>query len=738
MSVYICDKPFNLDLEGFEGFEGLVLSDFQKYSFYAISNECNSLVTAGTGSGKTLSLYFAISFFKKKNKKIIYTSPIKALSNQKYYELTTKFKDVSFGLITGDIKTNPDADVVIMTCEILRNKLKDSELENVACVVFDEVHYINDEDRGTVWEECIISLPKNISLVLLSATLDRPESFAKWISNIRQRDTYVSGIGLKRIVPLMHYSLLFYNSSSLKIKELEQLKVDGPILLQDQDTFKPEAFDKVQKIIKLLNKNSIKMNKFHVANEVVKYLNEKELTPAIYFCLSKNEIYNYVSSIQTNLINDFTISLECRHILKKLDNYQDFMSVPEYDFLLKSLQKGIAYHHAGMLSIYRELVEILFAKGLIKVLFATETFSVGLNMPTKSVVFDSFSKYDGSKFRYLKSHEYTQMAGRAGRRSIDTIGYVFHLNNLFDECPDFYEYKHIMSNTPLKIRSKFKMSYNMILDDDLLDSCCKDTILKAELDEFLKQIEVELEEKQKEHSQISKDELLNQYINLLKNKDVGSQKVRKNNQQELKNFDSATITKYNKLSKLESEIKSLVDQKEDNQNYLFNQYNNLKKDLLNNDFYDPLKKTISKGIKEIHPLVFTEVLLYLQSIENIGIDDIACIFYIFCSNDHEEEFENEDAFKKEIKKCCNKYHYDIFYNYETFKKWINASTKEECNIILKDVKYLGTFSKCVLKLNNLVQEIMTITVLNVDFLHKVSQIPEKTLKYIITNQSLYL
>ena len=219
--VILCDNPYtNSKYDHYFELYPYALSDFQKYAIEAIVEEQHVLVTAHTGSGKTLPAEFAIKHFTNKGKKVIYTSPIKALSNQKFYEFTQKYPEISFGLITGDIKTNPNADVLIMTTEILMNYLfsvgpeTDTQTlqfqidiqQELACVVFDEVHYINDADRGQTWEQTILMLPEHIQLVMLSATIDNPSGFAKWIENRGTKKTVYLASTEHRVVPLTHYA----------------------------------------------------------------------------------------------------------------------------------------------------------------------------------------------------------------------------------------------------------------------------------------------------------------------------------------------------------------------------------------------------------------------------------------------------------------------------------------------------------------------------------------------------
>ena len=232
--VKICPKtyPKNLDEKYNHLFSkySFSLSPFQKYAIEAIYTGNNVLVTAHTGSGKTLPAEFAIEYFTFNKKKVIYTAPIKALSNQKFYEFSRKYKNISFGILTGDIKTNPEADVLIMTTEILLNSLYNDKSEfdmnynDLGCVIFDEVHYINDPERGRVWEEAIMMLPSNVQMVMLSATIDTPENFAKWIeTNKPEKIVYLASTN-ERVVPLTHYGFITVTNGiykAIKNKELE-------------------------------------------------------------------------------------------------------------------------------------------------------------------------------------------------------------------------------------------------------------------------------------------------------------------------------------------------------------------------------------------------------------------------------------------------------------------------------------------------------------------------------------
>ena len=507
--VVICDNIYNNE-KYFEHFKNysFELSDFQKYAIEAIVSGDHILVTAHTGSGKTLPAEFAISYFTKLKKKVIYTSPIKALSNQKYYEFTKNFSDISIGILTGDIKFNPDAQVLIMTTEILQNNLYkkmqnndnksnlyfDMDIENeLACVVFDEIHYINDASRGKVWEETIMLLPNQVQMVMLSATIDRPEKFAQWCENKNgsTKQVYLASTN-HRVVPLKHYIYMNTNESLYKkIKDEDinkELKKEmNKLHILKDETLHDSTIVNTTRLLKTMEKNEIYIKPSFILNSLINYLMKNEMLPAICFVFSRRNVEKYAFQITVNLFDyddahvPSIINRECYNIIKKLPNYEEYLNLPEYLSMISLLQKGIAIHHSGIMPILREMVELLFAKGYIKVLFATETFAVGINMPTKTVMFTSLSKYDESGLRYLHSHEYTQMAGRAGRRGLDKIGHVIHCNNLFQNVPDMNTYKSILSGKPQTLVSKFKISYNLLLNLIALNKLDIDTFINSSM-----------------------------------------------------------------------------------------------------------------------------------------------------------------------------------------------------------------------------------------------------------------
>ena len=426
------------------------LDYFQKYAVRAINKQHNFMACVATGSGKSTLADYAIAVSLSKGKRVIFTSPIKALSNQKYKEFKEAYGEKNVGLMTGDIKFNPDAPCIIMTAEILRNLLykhksftKDLgitstlSLLDVDTVIMDEVHYINNKERGHVWEETLIMLPKEINLVLLSATIDQPEKLAKWIGKIKEKTIHLVS-NTHRIIPLTHYLYkpTYYNDlGDDKGKESALIPI-----MTNEGSWKASVYDEwsknfgkmfdlnLEKGSDLYKKQAEKSysNKNRL-NNLIDYLKLCNLCPAICFVFSRKNCELYASSISEYLVTGKE-SAEIENIFHFYTHaYRTRLeSLPQYYSILDLLKKGIAYHHSGLVPVLKEVIEIIFSKGFIKVLFATETFSVGLNMPTKTVVFLEYQKPDASGNRMLYTDEYLQMAGRAGRRGIDTKGYVIY------------------------------------------------------------------------------------------------------------------------------------------------------------------------------------------------------------------------------------------------------------------------------------------------------------------------
>ena len=455
------------------------LDTFQQHAISAISKDENVLVCAKTGSGKTLVGEYQIYHSLKKGKRVFYTTPIKSLSNQKFYDLKKQFGDV--GIMTGDIKFCPNASIVIMTTEILRNLLYKQgtatehlgltaslSLDNLDAVIFDECHYINDKDRGKIWEETMILLHPSINLVMLSATLDHPEYFANWLGVLKQKPIHLIETQY-RIVPLTH-NLLDSNYKLVPLmnsKEVYNEKVYTDWLKYRKNiSDEKKAFQKKVKDARHMGVEGAIDGKIHTfefihqMNETIKMLETSELLPAIFFILSRKQCELYADKVDTTLLSSSDIA-SVKHIISFHLHRKDLDKVPQYHTIYNLLCKGVAFHHSGLLPVLKEIIEILFSKGFVKVLFCTETFAVGLNMPTKTVLFAGFRKFDDEGMRVLRNDEYIQMAGRAGRRGKDDKGVIIYLpdHEPLEPC----EMKMMMKGSKPPIISRMDFHYDFVL-----------------------------------------------------------------------------------------------------------------------------------------------------------------------------------------------------------------------------------------------------------------------------------
>lgn len=413
-------------------YKGYELDRFQEEAIGAIENNHAVIVAAPTGAGKTLIAEYAVEKCVKEKKRIIYTAPIKALSNQKYRDFSTEYGDL-VGIVTGDVVLNAGAPILLMTTEVFRNTIFDdvSRLEDVESVVFDEIHYINDLQRGTVWEESIIFAPQNIKFICLSATIPNLKQLSQWIQSVR--DIPIDVVEeTKRPVPLIH-QMLIHGYGLRDLKFLRKLQKSGRR--------------------KFANRNR---------TNLIKIIENKRQLPCLYFGFSrdgceKNAIKyadrSFLSKVQKyKILKDFDELCE-KYNISKSPGISDFRRL---------VASGVAYHHAGMLPTLKEVVENLFTSGLIKLLFTTETFAVGINMPAQTVTFASMEKFDGVSFRYLKTLEYHQMAGRAGRRGIDSVGYVYA--QVDPKFSDYNEIERILYGDVESIESQFNLSYSTLLN----------------------------------------------------------------------------------------------------------------------------------------------------------------------------------------------------------------------------------------------------------------------------------
>ena len=438
-------------------YKNLTLDDFQIEAFKRIEENQSIIISAPTGSGKTLTVDYAIDHVFKNYKRLIYTSPIKALSNQKFRDFSKEHGKNNVGILTGDVSINRDASILIMTTEVLRNILyvDQSELSNVGYVVFDEIHYINDPERGVVWEESLILLPPEIPIVMLSATIPNAEDIKEWMEAIKNKPFNLIK-HFVRPIPLEPY---YYNG--------RLNKYTGEIKVNKKEVV---ALKKKRKNQRAVKKGRKEENKPHTVfgNDFfspIDILHEFNPTfyPIIYFIFSRKACEKAAKYVYNSDLQFITNKQEKNEIFEHIKEYKSSLDAIEdleqISITLDYAKKGIAFHHAGCLPIVKEFIETLFAKGLVKVLFATETFAMGLNLPAKSVVFHSIEKFDGVNFRLLMAGEFNQMAGRAGRRGIDTYGNAILVHNLVAANE---EIKAIFDGEAEPLESQFRLSYNSI------------------------------------------------------------------------------------------------------------------------------------------------------------------------------------------------------------------------------------------------------------------------------------
>ena len=428
------------------------LDDFQKDACRCITDGKSVVVCAPTGAGKTVIAQHAIHCALEQGKKVFYTTPLKALSNQKYNDFSEKYGIDKVGLLTGDTSINRGAQIVVMTTEVFRNMLYGTNfgsvtdnLKDVKYVILDEVHYMNDEQRGTVWEESIIYCPTNVQIVALSATVANADKLTEWINTVHSRTELINTDF--RPVPLRFY----YFDSSQPNTLLPLLTPNGTL----NKKIKPEKKE---------FKRGKAVQKRNTVKDVVRNLHEKNMLPAIYFTFSRkkcDEQMEKCASLWRKKSEKCLTPKEQEEIRQIIDDY-----IAENPYLYKNkhieyLMLGVASHHAGLLPGWKVLVEKLFQKGLIKVVFATETLAAGINMPARSTVISSISKRTDNGHRTLTPSEFLQMSGRAGRRGMDEIGYVVIVGTPF-QTPE--EVAELVLSDANPLESKFSPSYSMVLN----------------------------------------------------------------------------------------------------------------------------------------------------------------------------------------------------------------------------------------------------------------------------------
>jgi superfamily II RNA helicase len=755
------------------------IDNLQKYGFQQIDKNDNILICAPTGTGKTSYAIYSIFYHLKKNNKIVYTSPVKALSNEKYREMTDLIKtynnqhntNYTVGILTGDIKINPLADIIIMTTEILRNALykkTDKEIEdefnfteNTGCVIFDECHYIAS-DRGTVWEESIVLLNPSIQLIMLSATIDNPYDFSQWIGHLKQKPIHLIAT-THRNVPLEYYIYMKNNLYSIF----------------NNNQFNLIEYTKAKQIYNLVKEEKEKKHKMHTLNteiltELVRYLSQNDLLQAIIFSFSKNQCELFAESI----IQQLTTEDEIIEIDKVFDmymsKYPEYHQLSQYINLKSMIRKGIAYHHSGLIQIMKEIVEILFKQGLIKIIFGTETLGIGVNFSVKTVVFTSLQKHTKKEFRYLTTSEYLQMAGRAGRRGKDIKGNVIILPLYL--YPSDNDLKYIFTGPKQRITSKFIYDYGFILKIPLSENLNIDTFISKSLFyvdnmKLVNGLNYQLNQLQQkiDSSEFNIDE---QILSLIKEYDkfesnrkklenelgikvVLSKKQQKEQQSiqfkinKIDNFKEY-YQKYNEYNQLNDELSNINKRIIINQNIINDNSKNMIQFLVDIDYMCKtalnknlneitkeditVKGIIASYITECNPIILTEIIVNDLLLELDLIDIIVLLSMLIQdtnnplqeSDDKNGLFFDYTILSENIKSVCkflreqtSKYieleQYCGIYDsekWELITDFINPAKmwaeKKTIQKITQTGIYEGTFVRNMLKISNIVNNIETL------------------------------
>ena len=594
---------------------------FQNHSYQGINQEQVVLTSAPTGSGKTRIIHHAIAFYLNKGLMVAVTTPIKALSNQKYFELTQdfvgKFKEatgmeITVGLMTGDIIINPEADCIIMTTEILneslnnfnnhngtkKTSLKPTFIERLGCVIFDEAHYVNDEDRGKVWESILIKLSKNINTVLVSATFPNIKAYARWLTKVRKRDVCLVEEH-KRIVPLKHY--VFARGKLITI--IEQTKFNASAYEEAYELYTKEKSER--------ERAHKSRSNFNAVNKVINVMDHKGIFPALFFVFSKKGCEDFAQQVVQPLITHDEIKIMNKIFESKIKNHKkNCENTPQYQLIRGLLNKGICFHHAEVIPVLKEIIEILFAEKLIKVLFVTETMAAGLNMPAKTTLFASLNKMSNKGWRHLNPMEYIQMAGRAGRRGLDDEGHVIIVPVY--ELPETYEIRSIVDGKMDNIRSRMVIDYSLLLkmigSGDFM-SFINESLFKVELDSEISGIKMELQEERKQYSEMIEGFIPNDDFDMLYDNDTSKTE-----------FGSTgfTLTANKKQQKkIDSIRKSIKNTPELNE--MYTRYMNIKKK-------DSGIKVLEKNLSTTSNLIETQTYFLLDILYNMRYVDLPSSF----------------------------------------------------------------------------------------------------------------
>jgi superfamily II RNA helicase len=768
--------------------------NFQKLCFQAILEKKNIYVSVPTGMGKTVPALFAMAHHIRNGGRVIYVSPIVELSNQKCREFTEKLK-TTIGLLTGDNKIDVDSKVLIVTAEILDNalfklrapfdstkkedvKINQSFVDSITCVIFDEAHFMNDTYRGTVWEQIIINLKPEIQLLFLSATAPNVKNIAKWIGMIKNKPTYIIS-ETKRYVPLRHY--LFSGKKP-------------HLILDENDKYNESIYHIAKKEYEIEKKEREKKHKnyidYNLLNETVKYLKDHNLLQSLFFTFSTKKCEEFAKMITISLLTPD----ESHNALSLFDSLiskhkKDYEILPDYITIRSLISKGIAFHYRELAPIIKDCVGIIFGMGLIKILFATETFAVGINAPTRSVVFTDLTKPTENGKRILNSAEYRQMSGRAGRRGFDTEGSVFILP--LYTFPDSSELKSTMLGGMPAITSKLTINYQFILktlQSELTnyDQIFSNSLLNHQNDEQKKGIIKEYEDNQTQLEKFFKffdlsdktNDILNQIYELenINKSSFGSFAITRSKKQDKdlskfkqqlkKDGNEKLYEEFCKYKKEQINIKNMENTIKSYDNYSYDSREPLLLVLQELGYVDDKKEPTIKGIiashiNECNGILLTEIVME-GLLNDLDIYEIIGFIGIFCS----KNMNNDDLISdiSEILNINKKINYIKKYIDHIQKieskfglvnqpiiinpsyihipyLWSKGATVREILVELQNTDILvGNFIRNMLKISKIIDNILAICKMihNNELIMKLEKADSLILRDIVNTASLYL
>jgi len=779
---------------------------FQRFAIEAIELGENVLVTAKTGSGKTFVGEYQIAKSLQRGGRVFYTTPIKSLSNQKYHDLKKLFPDATVGIMTGDIKFIPDAQIIIMTTEILRNLLfkKGSltesvgtsallSLEGVDSVIFDEVHYINDVDRGHVWEETLILLPPTVHLILLSATLSSPQIFANWLANLKQVRLWLISTQW-RAVPLEHAvisdgaPLTIYTPKEQFLAESYRAWLnERKGTLTAVDKFRQKVKDERRAGTEGAISGKVQVKGFeHILHETFTWLETHASLPALVFVFSRVKCESYAAKVPQTFL-DSSDSAAVAHIWDfHLARYKSLLETsPQMHTLRRLALRGIAFHHSGLLPFLKEILEILFSKGYIKLLFATETFAVGINMPTKTVIFTSLEKFTDNSFRPLLSSEYIQMAGRAGRRGKDDKGLVLYIPER--DPLDLFTLQTMLTGKASSFQSRMMFQYSFLLKalngSINVNTLLTDSYWKALQDEDKKMLEADIADLEKKQKNLNfSDEELSICSKKIEFETVIANSHNATKKKAIRAYD-AWKQDYVKLRwvSLFDQYQQYIEFEKKKQG-LRNASSGLRSSLIDipevvlrfrvleefeyvtyeNDVYTLTEKgRLASECNEGHPFLLTEYMLYLERIKSITpytLQDVLTTLAIFLGEPKETKvhadldgrvaehvnfihFQAEEGFNAERKE-------GILYTdfWELSEEWIEpmqawiSGQYSLAQLAHTYGLFEGAVQKAILKLAAILEELQALATLqsNVEMLKFLEEGRTMILRDTILAESLYL